>query len=164
MTPGSKNGTALYRLPLSGERKPELLIENGSDIDEARLSPDGRWIAYDSNESGRWETYVASFPGFTQQRQVSSAGGGQALWRKDSKELFYLSLDAKIMAVDVKAGSTIETGVPHMLFQTKISVDPVLDQFCVTPDGQRFLVGEPVPVEEDPAITVVVNWPAMLRR
>ena len=115
MTPGSKSGTALYRLPLTGKRKPELLIENGSDIDEARLSPDGRWIAYDSNESGRWETYVASFPGFTQQRQVSSAAGGQALWRKDSKELFYLSLDAKIMAVDVKAGSTIETGMPHML-------------------------------------------------
>src|SRR4029077_10698150 len=135
-------GTAVYRLPLTGERKPELLLENGSGIDEARLSPDGRWIAYDSNESGRWETYVAAFPGFTQQRQVSSDGGGQALWRNDGKELFYLSLDAKIMAVDVKAGSTIETGVPHMLFQTKISVNPNLDLFCVTHDGQRFLVIE----------------------
>jgi DNA-binding winged helix-turn-helix (wHTH) protein/Tol biopolymer transport system component len=162
MTPSSNGGTALYRLPLAGERKPELLLENGSDINEARLSLDGRWIAYDSNQSGRWETYVAAFPGFTQQRQVSSAGGGQALWRNDGKELFYLSLDGKIMAVDVKTGSTIETGVPHMLFQTKISVDPELDLFCVTHDGQRFLVSEPA--AESPAITVVVNWPAMLRR
>jgi Tol biopolymer transport system component len=147
-----------------GERKPELLLGNGYGIDEARLSPDERLITYASNQSGRWETYVATFPEFTQQRQVSNAGGGQALWRKDGKELFYLSLDGKIMAVDVKTGSIIATGEPHMLFQTKISVEPVLDQFCVTPDGQRFLVGEPVPVDENPAITVVVNWPAMLRR
>ena len=108
------------------------MFENGSAIDEPRLSPDGNWIAYDSNESGRWGTYIAAFPKFTQQRQVSSAGGGEALGRKDGKELFYLSLDGKIMALDVKAGSTIETGVPHMLLQTKISVDPIFDQFCVT--------------------------------
>jgi Tol biopolymer transport system component len=140
-----------------------LLFENGFDVDEPRLSPDGRWIAYDSNESRRWETHAAAFPSFTQQRQVSNTGGGQALWRKDGKELFYLSLDGKIMAVEVKAGSTIETGAPHMLFKTRILVDPHEDQFCVTPDGQRFLVGEPV-VESPRAITVIVNWPAMLRR
>jgi len=63
-----------------------LLFENGSAIDEPRLSPDGNWIAYDSNESGRWGTYIAAFPKFTQQRQVSSAGGGEALGRKDGKE------------------------------------------------------------------------------
>jgi len=159
----SNGHQAFYRLPLAGERKPELLFENGSDIDEASLSPDGRWVAYDSNKSGRWEAYVAAFPTFTQQHQVSSAGGGQALWRQDGKELFYLSPDGKIMAVSVKTGSTIEIGRPQMLFQTRIKVDPTLDQFSVTHDGQRFLFGEPVE-ESRAAITVVVNWPAMLRR
>ena len=150
-------GRVFSQLPLSSERRPVLLLKSQFAKDEPHVSPDGRWIAYDSDESGQWEVYVAAFPGFTEKRQVSNNGGGQMLWRKDGKELFYLALDGKLMAVDVKAGATIETGVPKVLFQTPITVRPTDGQFCVTGDGRRFLFGEPVG-EAGKAITVVLNW------
>jgi hypothetical protein len=102
---------------------------------EPHVSPDGRWIAYNSIESGRWEVYVAAFPGFTGKRQVSNNRGVQALWRSDGKEIFYLSLDGKLVAVDVKIAATIQTGVPKPLFQTPLVVVPRFDQYCVTGDG-----------------------------
>ena len=77
---------------LSGSRTPELLLETPFPKDQFRVSPDGRWIAFGSLESGRWEVYVASFPSFARKQQVSRGGGGQPLWRKDGKELFYLGL------------------------------------------------------------------------
>ena len=157
-----EDGKAFYRLPLTGEGKPELLLQTDFVKDEPHLSPDGRWIAYGSTESGRWEIYLAAFPGFTERRQVSIAGGGRAEWRKDGKELFYLSLDGKLMAVDVTVGATLETGAPRELFQTRLRVDPRQDQYCVTRDGQRFLFAEPV--ESSSVITVVVNWAAGLKR
>ncbi|MFQ5928696.1 MAG: hypothetical protein ACE5MK_03290, partial [Acidobacteriota bacterium] len=96
-------------------------------------------------------------------RQVSNAGGCQALWRKDGKELFYLGLDGKLMAVEVKAGSTLETGIPKVLFQTGVRVDPVFDQYCVTGDGQRFLLIEPAEGTAVP-INIVLNWFEELKR
>jgi Tol biopolymer transport system component len=92
-------------MPLTGERRPQLLLQSEFDKDEPHVSPDGRWIAYNSYETGRWEVYVAAFPGFGDKRQVSRSGGGQALWRKDGRELFYLGLDGKLMAMDVKVAS-----------------------------------------------------------
>ena len=96
------------------------------------LSPDGRWIAFNSLESGRWEVYVASFPSFADKHQVSRGGGGQPLWRKDGKELFYLGLHGKLMAVPTTTGTTFDAGVPASLFQAPISVSPVIDQYAVT--------------------------------
>jgi eukaryotic-like serine/threonine-protein kinase len=158
-----QGGRAFSQVSLSGERKPVALMKSAFGQDEPHVSPDGRWIAYNTTETGRWEVYVATFPGFTGKRQVSSNGGGQALWRKDGKELFYLSLDGKLMAVDVKVGATIETGLPKVLFQTPLVVSPLDDQYCVTADGRRFLIGEPVGVAAKP-ITVVLNWTAALKR
>jgi Tol biopolymer transport system component len=158
------NGKVFYRLPgPGGERKPEVLLKNDFNKDEPHVSPDGRWIVYNSDESGRWEVYLAAFPSFTEKRQVSNGGGVQAIWRKDGKELFYLTLDGKLMAVDVKGGAVIETGQPKLLFQTSIRVAPTIDQYCVTGDGKRFLFGEPVEEGEKP-MTVVLNWPAAIRR
>jgi Tol biopolymer transport system component len=157
------NGKSFFRLPLAGDRKPILLFQSEFDKDEPHVSSDGRWIAYNSNESGRWEVYVASFPGFTERRQISTSGGCQALWRKDVKELFYLALEGKVMAVDVKAGATLETGLPRELFQVPLRVDPQIDQYAVTGDGRKFLVAENV--DEGPApMTVVLNWTAGLSR
>ena len=104
---------------------------------------------------------MAAFPAFTERRQISTAGGGQPLWRKDGRELFYLSLDGKLMALDVKSGATLETGSPRALFQTKVDVEPRFDQYCVAPDGRRFIVAESSP--NDRPISVVVNWPALLK-
>jgi Tol biopolymer transport system component len=155
--------TALYRLPLSADAKPQMLTQaQFTNKDEFRLSPDERWIAYNSRESGRWEVYVASFPSFGGKRQVSSGGGCQAHWRKDGKELFYLGLQGKLMAVDVATGPLFEADAPRELFQTPILVNPLIDQYAVTGDGQRFILGTPLG-EEEP-ITVMLNWAAGLKR
>jgi Tol biopolymer transport system component len=156
------DGKALYRLPLSADPKLQMLNQAPSSRDEFRLSPDGRWIAYNSLESGRWEVYVASFPSFGGKRQVSSGGGCQAHWRKDGKELFYLDLQGRLMAVDVTTGPSFEASAPRPLFQTPILVNPVIDQYAVTGDGRRFILGTPLG-EEEP-ITVMVNWTAGLKR
>jgi hypothetical protein len=116
-------------------------------------------VAYQSTESGRLEVYVAAFPTFTEKRQVSKDGGREAHWRRDGKELFYLSLDGKVMSVDVKATTELETGAPKMLFQTPMQEGV----YCVTGDGKRFLIAEPVDEASKP-LTVVHNWTAGLKR
>jgi len=157
------NGKTFYQLPATGERKPVALLTSEFDKDEPRISPDERWVAYNSLESGRWEVYVAAFPSFAGKRQVSLSGGCQPLWRKDGKELFYLTLDGKLMAAEVKGGETLQTGAPQVLFQTPTRVNPILGQYRVTADGKRFLLGEPV--NEGPEqLTVVLNWDAGLKR
>jgi hypothetical protein len=141
--------------PLSGPRRPELLLDTPFAKDQFHVSPDGRWIAFNSLESGRWEVYVASFPSFTDKRQVSRGGGGQPLWRKDGKELFYSGLDGKLMAVPTTTGTVFDAGAPASLFQAPINVDPIIDQYAVTHDGQRFIFA---PVDSEVPITVVMNW------
>jgi dipeptidyl aminopeptidase/acylaminoacyl peptidase len=160
-TPTAK---ALYRLRLAGERKAELLIKSEFDIDQPAVSPDGRWIAYNSVESGRWEVYVASFPGFTERRQASTGGGCQPTWRRDGKELFYLSLTGNLMVASVQATtSDVETGVPRALFAMPLRVQPVFHQYEVTGDGRRFFVLENLD-EGPPPINVMLNWNAGLKR
>ena len=136
--------TTLYRLPVSGDVKPQLLHESAFLKDEFRLSPNERWIAYNSRESGRWEVYLASFPSFGGKRQVSNGGGCQPHWRKDGKELFYLDLQGKLMALDVSTEQSFVASTPRPLFQTPIPVSAVIDQYTVTRDGKRFILGAPV--------------------
>lgn len=157
----SQRGKTLYSLPLAGERKPTVLFKTDFESDEPHPAPDGRWVVYSSNESGRWEVYTAAFPSFTERRQVSSGGGNQPQWRRDGREIFYLGLDGKLMAVDVKPGTTLETGAPQALFLTTLRPDPTLDQYCVTGDGHRFLLAEPVEEAAKP-ITVILNWDGTL--
>jgi dipeptidyl aminopeptidase/acylaminoacyl peptidase len=156
----NQDGRSLYRLPLSGSRTPELLLRTPFAKDQFHVSPNGRWIAFGSLESGRWEVYVASFPSFAGKQQVSRGGGGQPLWRKDGKELFYLGLDGRLMAIRTTTGAAFDGDAPVSLFQVPISVDPVIDQYAVTRDGQRFLFG--VVGASAAPITVVVNWAAGL--
>lgn len=156
-------GKSFFLLPATGERNLKTLIESPFDKDEPHVSPDGRWIAYNSTESGRWEVYVAAFPSFTEKRQISSGGGGQPLWRKDGKELFYVTFEGTIMAVDVKEGQNIETGPPRTLFQTHLRVAPAYDQYRVSGDGQRFYVAEPM-VDVPQTISVELNAGSGLRR
>jgi serine/threonine protein kinase len=156
-------GRIFYRVPLSGERKPVPLFQTEFPKLAPRVSPDGRWVAYSGAESGRYEVYVAAFPSFREKRQASNGGGCQPLWRKDGKELFYLSLSLdRMMSVDVKGALSIETGVPRALFQTPFRADPNRNQFDGTGDGKRFIFGEPVGEANKP-VTVVVNWTAGLK-
>jgi eukaryotic-like serine/threonine-protein kinase len=151
------NGRTIFRQPPGAAAKPEPLYQTEFDTDEPHVSPDGRWIAFASNESGRWEIYTAAFPSFSEKKQVSSGGGMNPLWRRDGRELFYLTQDGKLMTMDVKTGAAFETGPPKLLFQTSIQADPRWDRYAVSADGQKFLYGEPVE-SAAPPIHVVLNW------
>jgi hypothetical protein len=150
----------LMVLALAPGRSPEPVLETPADGQQGRFSPDGRWIAYTSTESGSPEVYVRGFR-TGGRRQVSTHGGAQPQWRRDGKELFYLGVDGRLMAVALSAGrASLEPGVPSALFDTGI-VASLLDrrnQYAVTGDGQRFLVNLSTEDEGSAPITVVMNW------
>ena len=144
----------LWLLPLEGDRKPVPYLQTPFSEAEDRFSPDGRWMAYTSNESGQPQVYVQAIPPSGAKWQVSTAGGNRPEWRRDGKELFYVATDQKLMAAPVKAGSGFEAGSPQPLFE------PVPVGYQPSADGQRFLVSVRAAGEAStPApITVVVNW------
>ncbi len=162
MNPRAGEAGDIYALPLFGDRKPIPVVQSPANDDEPRFSFDGNWLAYNSDESGTHQVYLIPFPPSDQKLQVSSNGGAQPRWRSDGKELYYLDLEGKLMAVNITTDRKLESGTPRVLFDTKLSVDPARDQFAVTPDGQRFLVQLPIAESEPTPITVIVNWPAGL--
>jgi Tol biopolymer transport system component len=129
----------------------------------AQFSPNGKWIAYISDESGRFELYVQPFPGPGGKWQISSGGGLPARWRADGKELFYVTLQRKVMAVDVKAEDTFENAVPRVLFESRVKSSPGW-QYDVTSDGQRFLIDADLTDASSAPITLVLNWTAGVKR
>jgi len=159
----NESGKSFYELPLAGERKPHTILQSEFNKDGPHISPDGHWVAYTSIESGRWEVYIAQFPSLSEKRQVSSNSGSQALWRKDAKELFYLTMDGKLMVVEVRGGVTLETGPPKTLFQTPLRITATDSQYCVTGDGKRFIFREPASESVTP-FSVVLNWTAAQKR
>ena len=127
-------------------------------------SPDGRWIAFNSDESGTWEVYVASFPDFANKQQISVNGGMQAIWRRNGRELFYLTPQGQLIAVEVDTSSaTIVTGTRRMLFRTGLNPSIQVAEYAVAPDGQRFLLLEPVG-NQSQTVSVLLNWPAKPKR
>jgi Tol biopolymer transport system component len=135
---------------------------------QARLSPDGRWIAYVSNESGAYEVYVRAFPSGEGKQRVSIRGGMEPQWRADGKELFYLATDRNLLSVAVRVGLILEAALPTPLFETRMSnvFNPsyTRNQYVVSADGNRFLINQPPSGAGQPPITIVVNWPALLKR
>ncbi len=153
----------IWVLPLSGERKPIPFIQTQFLERDAQFSPDGRWIAYASDEAGRSEVYVAPFPGPGRKWQISVAGGIRPRWRQDGREIYYLDEENRINAVEVRQeGATFAVGAVRPLFAIRPQRPGSIYQ--AFPDGQRFLVNMAV-VEEHPApLTLVVNWTAELKR
>lgn len=155
----------IWILPLFGDRKPFPFLQTQFNEGGAVFSPDGRWLAYESDESGKYEIYVAPFPGPGGKWQASTGGGRLPNWRRDGRGLYYVSPDNKMMAVDVAAkGPTIQAGVPRALFQVRlVSALYFARLYDVSPDGRRFLVlslGE----SASPPLTLVVNWSADLNK
>ncbi|HEY8226443.1 MAG TPA: protein kinase, partial [Pyrinomonadaceae bacterium] len=156
----------LWVLPMTGDQKPFTYLQNTFNEDHPRFSPDGHFVAYASDQSGRWEVYVQTFPVSGGKWIVSTNGGAQPRWRRDGKELFFIAPDRKIMAADVKLeGSTFEAGVPKVLFQTNVVSYPnPRNVYDVSADGQRFLIITPPEETTSTPITVVSNWTAEVKR
>ncbi len=156
----------LWILPLEGERRPYLFYPSASLLFHGRFSPDGKWIAYTSAETGDFEVYVQPFPATGEKWAVSAHGGGEPRWSQDMKEMFYRTMDGKMMAVPLKTTPRFEAGEPRMLFQS--SADPLFPNlgipYAVTADGQRFLVNAAIDESRTPPITVITNWTAELTR
>ena len=151
----------LWALPLQGDRKPLPINTRVATTGNARFSPDGRWVAYVSAESGASEIYVQPFPGPGAGKRISTTGGRWPEWRRDGRELFYLTPDDRLMAVALtQNGQTLEAGSPASLFTLHIQPPPTAHQYAVAPDGQRFLVNTIVGEGETAPITVVLNWKA----
>jgi Tol biopolymer transport system component/predicted Ser/Thr protein kinase len=158
-------GTAIWAMPLMGDKKPVPVAQPQStqnSVFNARLSPDGRWLAYTSNDSGRPEVYVAPFPGGGGRWQITTNGGDSATWRRDGKELFYWANDQMLTAVEVSPqASEFQVGAAHPLFRLS---SPALGMaYDVTPDGQRFLVNY-LPEDTSTPLTLVVNWTAEVKK
>jgi eukaryotic-like serine/threonine-protein kinase len=161
----SAGATQLWGLPLFGDRKPFAFVQGGFGAASAQFSPNGRYLAYASSETGRNEIYVQTFPEHTGRWQISASGGAEPMWRRDGKELFYLTPDEKLMAVDVNTTSpSLQAGIPKELFQAQLIPLWVWRNIYVpSPDGQRFLMLAPASNAKPEPITVVVNWPALLK-
>jgi Tol biopolymer transport system component len=151
----------LWALSLSGDQKhfPVARSEHGER--EGQLSPDMRWVAYDSTESGRREVWVQPFPPTGAKWQLSTGGGSSPRWRGDGRELFYVAADGKLTAVATETGSTFEGGAPRPLFQTMFR-GGVYASYAVSHDGKRFLINVPPRVDDVTPITVVMNWTSLL--
>jgi len=147
------------------DRQPKPIFQGNSIVRNAQFSPDEKWIAYSSNETGTREVYVSQFPRTETKWQVSRGGGAEPRWRRDGKELFYLSGEGKMIAVPVKADGTFEAGSPAALFQTHLR-QPIsaMDQvsYDVTADGRRFLIDSKVDDPDAAPLSVVLNWAAEL--
>ena len=156
----------LWVLPMTGDKKPFPFLQSTFNEDHARFSPDGHFIAYCSDESGRSEVYVRTFPEPGGKWPISKDGGAQPRWRRDGKEIFFIAPDRKLMAADVKlAGSNFEVSVPKPLFQTQIASYAIpRNRYDVFGNGQRFLIVTPRPETTLTPITVVANWTAGLNR
>ncbi|MBZ5584415.1 MAG: hypothetical protein LAQ30_19825, partial [Acidobacteriia bacterium] len=164
INPGT--GADLLAIPVTGDRKPFVVVQTPGTDDQGQFSPDGHWLAYTSNESGQSEIYVIPFPPSAGGGKwlVSRSGGVQPRWRRDGKELFYISLDSKMMSVEVDTGHVFQSGTPHPLFQTEmvdtgIRTGPM--SWDLAPDGNRFLI-----ISENStdalSLNVALNWRAVL--
>ena len=151
----------LWTLKPEENWRETLFMKAPFGVNQGQFSPDGRWVAYTSNESGKWEVHVAPFPGPGGNWQISTTGGSEPRWRRDGKELFYMSADGKIMAVDVKDSSTFDAVAAKALFQTHHR-EPIsstdLFSYDVSADGQHFLVNTDVAGSNSVTLNLILNW------
>jgi Tol biopolymer transport system component/predicted Ser/Thr protein kinase len=158
----------LWVLPMFGDRRPFPFLQSEAAELGGQISPNGRWMAYSSNESGGYEVYVRPFPPAPGKWQVSRDGGSQPRWRTDGKELFYLSTDRRVIAVPVRTDPPgFEAGDPRPLFEARVSniegSNP-WGQYAVAADGRHFLVNRVAAETSASPITVILNWPAVEKK
>jgi Tol biopolymer transport system component len=157
----TEGGSGLWVLNLEGEPKPRRLLPGTTDPAYAQFSPDGHWIAYCSPESGRSEVFLASFPEPGERIRVSVSGGTRPRWKKDGREIYFVSADNEMIATPVRLAAGAEIGQARSLFR----IDSAgWSDYDVTPDGTRFLAVARIPVQDADAIAVTANWLSLLPR
>jgi Tol biopolymer transport system component len=162
--PGVASGNDLWLLPLTGDRKPMKFLATPAEEMHGNFSPDGHLVAYTSNESGRFQVDVQTFPLSDKKWQVSTNGGYEPRWRADGREIYYLSEDRKLMAVSVGPGPSF--GLPQTLFQTRVPAGVTANRQHYVPsrDGRRFLVNTQTGDPSLTPITVMLNWTSGLKK
>jgi eukaryotic-like serine/threonine-protein kinase len=166
--PKSNTGLDIWVLPMfpdqSGDQKPFPVVATKFQDVTPSFSPDGKWLAYANNETGRQEIYIQPFPSGAGRWQVSTAGGVWPMWRKDGKELFFFSTDQQVMAVDVsQKGASLQLGAPHALFKAATVSGPN-GPYSVSADGKKFVMNTVLPQSITEPLTLITNWPADLRQ
>jgi len=166
INPGT--GADLLAIPVEPDAKPFVVVQTPANEDQGQFSPDGHWVAYTSNESGLSEIYVIPFPPSSNGGKwlVSRGGGVQPRWRRNGKELFYISPDSKMMSVEVNTQPVFQAGTPQALFQTEmvdtgIRTGPM--SWDLAPDGNRFLIISEKSTDTS-SLTVALNWRAGIRK
>ena len=150
---------SLWIAPTFGDKKPYRLVETVGSIGEAVFSPDGKWLAYHSNETGHQEVYVVPFPEANRKIAVSSGGGNTPRWSPDGRELFYLASNGNLMSASIQLGKEgLQIGSTQPLFKTIRMI------FDVSPDGKRFLVYKEAEDQPGSAITIITNWSKALQK
>lgn len=167
---GVKTRYDIWVFPMFGDRKEYQLTNSQFDEQTPQFSPDGRWLAYSSDDTGSPEIYVQSFSADgklgSDKKRISTSGGRYPVWRRDRSELFFIAADGSVMATPVTIdGNEFEFSAPKALFKTRMMSWPAnFHEFDVSPDGQRFLVGTLVGEIVSPPPTVILNWTALLRK
>ena len=167
---GVKTRFDMWVFPMFGDRKEYQLSNSQFDEQTPQFSPDGRWLAYSSDDTGRYEIYVQSFSPDgklgSDKKVISTTGGRYPVWRRDRSELFFIAADGTVMATPVKTdGSEFEFSTPKALFKSRLLVQFAnFHEFDATPDGQRFLIGTRMGEPTAPPPTVILNWTALLKK
>ena len=170
---GDRGGTNLdlWLLPLQGEQKTAPFLGTPFTESQGRFSPDSRYVAYVSNDSGKNEVYVRSISSDGKaggQQMISQGGGSQPLWRRDGKELFYLSADTKVMAVPVStAPAFLRLGAPVALFSAPIyggGRNLNAHRWAAMPNGQKFIINSVLTESASEPVTVIINWKELLKK
>jgi len=162
----SKAGTNydLWLLPMTGDHKPVPFLSSEADETDARFSPDARFVAYASDATGRDEVYVQTFPDPAGKWQVSTDGGRSPTWRRDGRELFFLSPDGHVMASEVTPGMPFRATTPTAVGPATLAVSWPAFFFDVSPDGRRILATVPTSPDRVPPVRLVLGWPSLLEK
>jgi serine/threonine protein kinase len=164
-TASASGGFEIWVWSTDGKAKPQPAVRTALNAMHGRLSPNGRWLAYASDEFGELQVYIQPFPATGQKRQISADGGSEPRWRRDGNELFYLASSNKLMSVPLPGGNAFNAGVPKILFETHVPLtgNPYRSNYAVSHDGQRFLIN--TRIEDAPSpINIMLNWRPLLNR
>ncbi len=154
----------IWALPMDGSGEAFPLVQTPYSDSRPKFSPDGRWFAYESDESGRAEIYVRQFPGPGGRWQVSTAGGSEPVWSADGREIFYLDAGEKLVAVAVRTADAFTAALPEVLFEPRLFQRVQRNRYVVAETGDRFLILSPLESQTIPPMTVVLNWDATLSK